>query len=91
MTVTATKERPPTASLNDDSLRHYTPEELVDPDGQIRLPTTARMLREWAYERRIPHNRLGRRVTFTATDVREISAQFAVRPFDKGKPQARAV
>lgn len=59
-------------------LRHYTPEELVDPEGEIRLPTTARTLREWAYARRIPCRKVSGRITFTADDIRAINAQFAV-------------
>lgn len=59
-------------------LRHYTPEELVDTGGEFGLPTTARMLRDWAYARKIPHNSMGGRITFTAADVAAISAQFAV-------------
>ncbi len=78
MTATATRQRTLADVPTEDVLRHYTPEELVDQEGPIRLPTTARMLREWAYKRRIPHRKVGGRITFTAADVLAISDLFAV-------------
>jgi len=61
-----------------EELRHYTPENLVDPDGDFRIPTTARALRELAYARRIPFHKVRRRVSFTAADIRAINEFFAV-------------
>lgn len=59
-------------------LRHYTPEELTDPEGDFRLPVSARTLRGWAYDREVDHSGMGRRITFTAADVRKLQAKFAV-------------
>lgn len=61
-----------------DDLRHYTPEEVVDPEGDFRLPTTARTLRELAYKRRIPCHKVAGRITFTRPDIRAANDLFAV-------------
>lgn len=73
----ATKKSTPSRPSADD-LKHYTPEQVVDPEGEFRLPTTARMLRKWAYERRIPHNGMGKRITFRRDQIRDISRMFDV-------------
>lgn len=67
-----------TAAPAPSDLRHYTPEELTDQEGDFRFPVSARTLREWAYARRIPHCGMGRNITFTAAEIAQINAQFAV-------------
>lgn len=54
---------------------HYTPEEAAR-----FLPWSALQLRRKAYAREIPFNDGGKRISFTGTDIREISAMTAVRP-----------
>lgn len=78
MTGKATKKTASSRRPATEDLKHYTPEELVDPEGEFRLPTTARMLREWAYERKIPHNGMGKRITFRRDQIRTISQLFDV-------------
>lgn len=82
-TKKSTPSRPPA-----DDLKHYTPEQVVDPEGEFRLPTTARMLRKWAYERRIPHNGMGKRITFRRDHIRAISQMFDVPAVAKGTTAA---
>lgn len=74
----ATKKTAASRRTVDHDLTHYTPEQVVDPEGEFRLPTTARMLRKWAYERRIPHNGMGKRITFRRDQIRDISRMFDV-------------
>ncbi|MFI6700277.1 hypothetical protein ACIBJC_15090 [Streptomyces sp. NPDC050509] len=78
--TTNVRKRPPAIQQADhqDDLRHYRPEELVDPTGEFRLPTTARMLREWAYKREIPFSKLGGKITFRREHVRVISQRWDV-------------
>lgn len=79
MTAEARK-RPPTPddtpTGGESELRHYTPEELVDPNGKFRLPTTPRMIREWAYQRRFTRSRMGGKVTLRLSHIREFVEQF---------------
>ncbi|MER5769588.1 hypothetical protein [Streptomyces sp. NPDC001985] len=82
-TITQGRETAPDEAL----IRHYTPEELVDPNGPFRLPTTARMLREAAYARRIPFSRWGGRITFRIEHVRAFGEQFDVQPLSIKKPR----
>lgn len=66
-------------------LRHYTPAELVAPDGDFRLPTTESSLKALAYARKIPWRKVGGRVSFTLADIREISEIFAIKPLKKSR------
>lgn len=94
MTAEARK-RPPTPDETTggvSDLRFYTPEELVDPEGEFRLPTTARMIREWAYKRRFTRSRMGGKVTLRLPHIREFVEQFdepaLTMPGQRKKPAA---
>ncbi|MFJ4845982.1 hypothetical protein [Streptomyces sp. NPDC088733] len=65
--------------------RHYTPEELVDPEGEFRLPTTARMIREWAYQRKFTRSRMGGRVTLRLPHIKELVESFDEPAMQKPK------
>ncbi|AEW94652.1 MULTISPECIES: hypothetical protein [Streptomycetaceae] len=70
----------PAPPVDPAELRYYTPEEAV---SEFRLPTTPRMLREWAYARKIPHNKLGGRIGFRLPDIRVLVERFDVPPLTK--------
>ncbi|MEU0181838.1 hypothetical protein ABZ312_11705 [Streptomyces sp. NPDC006207] len=92
MTAEAHK-RPPTpdeTTGGENEFRHYTPEELVDPDGEFRFPTTVRMLKEMAYKRQIPRSRMGGRVTFRLPHIRAIAELFDEPAMEKPKRKTRA-
>lgn len=92
MTAEARK-RPPTpdetTTGGENEFRHYTPEELVDPQGEFRFPTTARMLKEWSYQRRIPYSRMGGRVTFRLPHIRTIAELFDEPAMGSAKPKRK--
>jgi hypothetical protein len=48
------------------------------------------MLRELAYKRKIPHCKLGGRITFTAPNIRATSEYFTVQPVAKAKRKTAA-
>lgn len=94
MTAEARK-RPPTpdeTTGGENDLRYYTAEELVDPEGEFRLPTTARMLHIWAHQRKIPHSRMGGRVRFRLPHIRATAELFdepaLALPNQRKKPAA---
>lgn len=88
MTRKAAAKAPPTAPEPESAaqLRHYTAEEAVE---EFHLPIKARTLKEWAYAREIPFNRMGKRITFLPADIRVVQAKFAVAPLDEAH-QAQA-
>lgn len=71
-------EQPARLVTRDADLRLYTPDELVDEEGDFRFPTTARALRELAYNRRVSHSRMGGTIRFSAADVLALQEHFAV-------------
>lgn len=57
-------------------LRHYTPEEITDPNGEFRLPIAERTLRELAHQRKVPHSTAGGRITFKRWQIRVVSELY---------------
>lgn len=59
-------------------LRHYTPEEVTDPEGEFRLPMSTRTLCELAYGRKVPHHKSGGRIRFKRWQIRAVSEMYDV-------------
>lgn len=80
--ATAKKEKParivPYPGTPEGEVFHYTPQE-----ASSFLPWSALQLRRKAYAREIPFNDGAKRVTFTGSDIREISEMTAVRPLSE--------
>ena len=72
---TAPARELPYPGTPDGEVFHYSPEE-----ASRFLPWSALQLKRKAYAREIPFNEGGSRVTFTGSDIREISQMTAVRP-----------
>lgn len=82
------KVRPgiPAPATAEGELFHYTPDEAAQ-----WLPFTARMLRQMAYRREIPHGGGGNRVTFAGLHIRAITEQFTVEVLPQSKRLQRSV
>jgi hypothetical protein len=72
------RENIPAPSTPEGELFHYTPEE-----ASLWLPFPARRLRLMAFAREIPHVNSGNKVWFSGANIRTISEQFTVKPFNK--------
>lgn len=59
-------------------LRHYTPEEVIDPEGEFRIPIADRTLRDLAGQRKVPFSKAGGRITFKRWQIRVISELYDV-------------
>lgn len=84
-TITAETQRVPAPGTEAGAYYPYTPEQAAE-----WLPMSARVLREKAYKREIPHNTGGSRITFTGLNIREISDMYAVRPISELKSRKPA-
>jgi hypothetical protein len=73
----------PAPSTVEGELFHYTPAEAA-----TWLPFSARMLREMAYRREIPHGNGGNRISFAGLHIRAITEQFTVEVLPESKRAA---
>ncbi|MEI5522481.1 hypothetical protein WB388_17920 [Streptomyces brasiliscabiei] len=72
-----------TPDLDDDEaeFRRWTLEEVIEK--QLLPYRSRRVLRDKCYRREVYHHQDGRRITFTADDLRKENARTAVTPFEK--------
>jgi hypothetical protein len=75
----------PAPALTPEDVRHYTPQEVVQL-GLLRV--SARWLKDSAYQRKIPHRKIGGRIQFSLEDIQAISASMAVAPVATGPGRA---
>lgn len=88
MTAKATDPAPtgpdlqtPTRIEDEAEFRRWTPEEVIQ---KRLLPyTSARVLKQKCYRREVHHHLDGRRITFTAEDLRKENERTAVSPYAK--------
>lgn len=71
------RENLPVPSTAEGELFHYNPDETA-----LWLPFSARKLKEMAYSRQVPHVNNGNRIWFSGLNIRAISEQFTVAPFE---------
>lgn len=79
------RENIPAPGTAEGAYFHYTPAEAAE-----WLPFSKEKLRRMVHAREIPHVDNGNRIWFSGMNIRAISEQFTVQPFDKNGKPARA-